>query len=119
MYYFETDRYTYEYFSETFPDLRPENKIELVCMDINLERLGFVDVAPCVFKIDITKEELILLVEELEDMYDYIYNLCVEEFDKEKSGYYYECEKYAWMYTYLYEALKEERTEHAYDHYQW
>ena len=53
MYYIEKDRDVYEWFLEAFPDLRPDNKIELVCVDENLQKLGFVKTAPCVFKIDI------------------------------------------------------------------
>lgn len=114
MYYIEKDRDVYEWFLEAFPDLRPDNKIELVCMDENLQKLGFVKTAPCIFKIDISKEELEKLVDELWEMLEYTFYFYEEEEEITDERYRY-CIKYAWMHDYLEAALKEERTWHRYD----
>lgn len=114
MYYIEKDRDVYERILEAFPDLRPDNKIELVCMDENLQKLGFVKTAPCIFKIDISKEELEKLVDELWEMLEYTFYFYEEEEEITDERYRY-CIKYAWMHDYLEAALKEERTWHRYD----
>ena len=115
MYYIENDRNVYEWFLESFPDLRPEIKIELVCMDINLEKLGFVETAPCVFKIDISKEELEKLVEELWEMLEYTFYFTEDDEETIKNERYQYCMKYAWMHDYLEKALIQDCTEHRYD----
>lgn len=114
MYYIEKDRDVYEWFLEAFPDLRPDNKIELVCVDENLQKLGCVKTAPCVFKIDVSKEELEKLVDELWEMLEYTFYFYEEEEEIIDERYHY-CIKYAWMHDYLEAALKEERTWHRYD----
>lgn len=115
MYYLEEDRKVYEWFRESFLELRPDNKIYLVCMDSNLEKLGFVDVALCVFKIDISKEELEILVQELWEMLEYTFYFSEEDEEVIHDERYQYCIKYAWMHRYLEKALEEERTWHRYD----
>ena len=115
MYYIEDNRKVYKLFLETLPDLRPEIKIELVCMDINLEKLGFVDVAPCVFKIDISKEELEKLVDELWEMLEYTFYFTEDDEETITDERYQYCVKYAWMHDNLEKALIQECTEHRYN----
>lgn len=106
MYYVKANRITYQMFQESFPELRPDNQIELIQMDTNLELLGFIDCAPCVFSIDISKEDLEVLIEELAEMLEYVD--CFIEGDKIEDQQYQHCIKYGWMYNYLKQALKSE-----------
>lgn len=115
MYYLEEDRNVYEWFCDSFPEIRPDNKIHLVCMDYNLEKLGFIDVAPCVFKIDISKEELETLVEELWEMLEYTFYFSEDDEETAYDERYQYCIKYAWMHNYLEKALEDEYTWHRYD----
>ena len=115
MYYIEADRIVCEGFLESFSELRPDNKIELVCMDYNLEKLGFVEIAPCVFKIDISEEELKVFLEELWEMLEYTFYFTEDDEETITDEKYQHCVKYAWMHSYLEDALKKERTTHRYD----
>jgi len=108
MYYIETDRIRYEKMKKLLPDFRADMIIELESMDSNLEKLGFVDTAPCVVKIDISEDELDALMDELVMIEINAFNTSDGKNPPKDDVDYQMYLKYGWMWDELFKAESEE-----------
>ena len=109
----DTDRKKYELLKERLNELYPEYEVRMTDCDINLERLGFVDSAPCRARIDITEQQYEDLLDELIGFEINAYNN--DPWSSDASVEMQLCERYTWMYDYLLCAeMEEEENERRY-----
>lgn len=104
MFYLNLDRVKYERINLLLPDICPDIKIELRSMDINLERLGFCESAPCVVAFDISKEDYKILLNELMDMETDALSSETWDYFPDDDPRYIRYKKYSWMQDVLYYA---------------
>lgn len=104
----ETTKSVFEKFSKCFLELYPKTKIELLSCDETLERLGFCQSAPCSFKLYLSDDEYLMILDELMQMEVDAYNTSDGENPPESDPLYQRYLKYGWMWDILFYAKDEE-----------
>ena len=104
MYKLELSKKEYELFKNTLAEFRPNIKIELIQCDEALERLGFCESAPCIIHVDLTKEDMETLIDELMQLEMDAFNTETGEDPLPNDPLYMLYKKFGWMWGYFYSA---------------
>ena len=100
----EINQETYQKIATRLHELHPDYKMQMVNCDINLERLGFCESAPCELHLDINEDQYLALLDELIGFEVDAYN--TDSGDPDTHSTEYELyERYTWIYDYLFHAL--------------
>ncbi|MBQ8374731.1 MAG: hypothetical protein IJX98_04030 [Clostridia bacterium] len=104
MYKLQITKAEYERLKTALTEFRPNIKLILVECDDALERLGFCKSAPCIVRVDLTEEEMEILLEDLIDLEVSAYNTDDGNNPPKDDPFYILYEKYGWMWGYFYYA---------------
>jgi len=107
VYIIEADRKTFGLAKEQLQELYPFAEISLISCDDALERLGFVDSAPCVFGLDVSREQLDTIFDDLIQMEIDAFNTEDGDYPESNDPYYLKYITYGWLYDLLFYAHEE------------
>ncbi|MBR5428575.1 MAG: hypothetical protein IK118_09525 [Clostridia bacterium] len=100
----ETDMCSFETIARLLPDVVPGVRLKHIATDENLKKLGFVDYPPCVFTLDMSRDEFDDIMFALMDIETDAFNTPDGEMPEEDDPYYQKYLKYGWLWDLFFQA---------------